>query len=974
MMEVDCIAKVKEILEHFNETQIEGILQTDKLDKTNIFDNFYKEYLWYFEINLKSILSDLKNLDFGMKEDKIVFSCLQSLRNDLIDISKKILISELYKMKEKDQLIGKNKYERYEYFNSLLTGNKQLEIIEANPVMAFLIINKLQTKLNLIKECFERFACDYKEIKYAFDLDIKNLENIWLDEGDTHNDGKSVIILEFNYKNKLVYKPHTMAPDESFGKLVNYINDSRYLKCPLKVAKAINKGRYGWQEFIKHKQCDNINQIKDHFYRIGVLLSIFNIIKSKDFHYENIIANGEYPVPIDLETILSNSKNELSVHEYGLAEAFVKEIDQSIYGSLMIPQNLEMFKFSVDLSGINGGSYEAQSIEFTRILNTGTDEIGYERVKDSIGEKQNRVKYNGKVVELQEYIPDIEKGLSDGYDFFIENKEKLISLIMDGKVFSGEYRQVLRATANYVKFIDAAIHPVYTNDFESRIKVFNYLYGKGQLTDERKTRVNSEINQLLKNDVPYFWAKFDTHDLHSADGTCLKDYYQRTICESVVGKIQLADKKEKEKQILYMKASIASLISIQNSNKYTEKYANDIFSNMVEHHNKSDRYIQIAKKIGEYLADMAIWNSDKDKCSFMALNYQTDGCIKYGPLNVKLYEGSGLLLFLSQLSRLTGDNKYKKIVESAILGFDELFNKIELQITSEGVFTGIGSLTFTYYSLWTITKDKLFYDRYKECLKRLIDFDFSKSEVIDVIDGVAGLSIMGSNIYEKENDDMLLELMEKCGEKLYSELAEEKDGYLTGFSHGYAGFSTALFMLAQHLNNEKYYNLGKDLVRKENEYYSEEKKNWKDLRPNHHEADPVFWCHGAAGVALSRAISKEYLKENDKCFLDRDIDLAVSKTLEYGFTSDMNQSLCHGSFGNIDCLLSVAIKTKDLELLERVYLTVDAECEKIIKNGIECANPLRVETINFMLGISGVGYQLLRLYDNNIPSILSLQV
>lgn len=965
------IIDILDILDIYN--NISDNSKVKHIEKCGIFDNFYKEILTYFEFELKNIILDFNKEDVELNLDGILLDCVLSFRNDMISLCKKILISELYKMKEANKLIGATKIERYNYFDDLLLGEMKFNIIKENPVLSYLIINKLNTKLIHIRECLERFISDYKEITENFNISIKVLNRMILDEGDTHNNGKSVIILEFDKGIKLVYKPHSMDSDESFTRLIDYINNSNYLKYNLKSVKSINKNNYGWQKFITYKECENEYEVKAHFYRVGVLIAIFNLIRSKDFHYENIIAHGEFPMPIDMETIISNRKTILDHPKSidSLTRNFSMEIENSIYSTLMLPQNLEMINFQYDMSGLNGGVDLENTIEFSRIVNIGTDEIGYQKIKGHIESKQNRVKYNGELIDLKEYVQDIAIGINEGYDFIIEKKEELIYLIKNNKIFNGKYRQVLRSTSKYVKFLEAAIHPFYTNEFEKRRKVLSHLYGKQELTDEIRSRIDSEVKQLYRNDVPYFLAEFNSENLQSDDGMCLSGYYDKTMCDLIIERISMANNLDKEKQILYLKSSIASLVKIQDSNKYKQSYPSNILYDLKV--SKDNKYIDIAKRISDYIESICIWNNKRDKCSLVALNVHGDGSIKNGPLNKNLYEGSGVILFLASLLKVTKEEKYKHIIESLLNGYDELHIDTQNFFKSSGVFTGFGSLLYLNYNLWKITKDKTFYDKYKEYLEMILITDNSDMQ-LDIIDGVAGLIIVLSNIYSKNNESLIIDVMKKIGEKLYSELKDLSKEYLTGFSHGYAGFSLALFILSYYLNNEEYYNLAKALIEKENKHIDLKKLNWKDLRDENNQVDQVYWCHGASGITLSRVLAREYLRECDAEILDNDIEMGINKILKNGFELNLNNSICHGTFGNLECLLVIAKKTENKELMKKVHLIAAKECNKIIENGIKCANPLKVETVNFMLGISGVGYELLRLYDNSIPSVLALEV
>ena len=51
---------------------------------------------------------------------------------------------------------------------------------------------------------------------------------------------------------------------------------------------------YTWQEFVLYDADLTFAEAQRYYYRAGVLLSLFFILKSTDMHHENIIVSGEY--------------------------------------------------------------------------------------------------------------------------------------------------------------------------------------------------------------------------------------------------------------------------------------------------------------------------------------------------------------------------------------------------------------------------------------------------------------------------------------------------------------------------------------------------------------------------------------------------------------------------------------------------------------------------------------------------------
>jgi lantibiotic modifying enzyme len=135
------------------------------------------------------------------------------------------------------------------------------------------------------------------------------------------------------------------------------------------------------------------------------------------------------------------------------------------------------------------------------------------------------------------------------------------------------------------------------------------------------------------------------------------------------------------------------------------------------------------------------------------------------------------------------------------------------------------------------------------------------------------------------------------------------------------------------------------------------------------KANMVAWCNGAAGIGLSRL---GILARYPDAQMEEELKVAIKSTLEDGLGK--NHSLCHGDLGNLDFLLRAALYLKDDRLQKRVYRWSYALVDAMESGGFQCGVPLKVENPGLMTGISGIGYQLLRLAEpGKVPSILTLE-
>ncbi len=119
---------------------------------------------------------------------------------------------------------------------------------------------------------------------------------------DPHNGGRSVVRLNFADGTSIIYKPRPLAPEAHFAVLVEQLNASE-ISYPLKSARCWDRGEYGWMEDVTASSCSVVAEVHHFYWRAGALLGLIYLARGVDFHRENLVAAGQYPVLIDLETL-----------------------------------------------------------------------------------------------------------------------------------------------------------------------------------------------------------------------------------------------------------------------------------------------------------------------------------------------------------------------------------------------------------------------------------------------------------------------------------------------------------------------------------------------------------------------------------------------------------------------------------------------------------------------------------------------
>ena len=200
---------------------------------------------------------------------------------------------------------------RYDQFVAEMKAGGFRHLFEEKPVLLRLIATITRQWIDTSREFVLRLDADLATIRRAIlhsgaDSRVAKIEG---DLSDPHNGGHSVQIVSFEDGSRVVYKPKDLRLDVAWYALIERLNRAEP-PVELKAVRAISRDGYGWTEFIDHAGCADQEGCKRFFRRAGAWLALFHCFAANDMHQENMIAAGDHPVPIDLETILQATAEE----------------------------------------------------------------------------------------------------------------------------------------------------------------------------------------------------------------------------------------------------------------------------------------------------------------------------------------------------------------------------------------------------------------------------------------------------------------------------------------------------------------------------------------------------------------------------------------------------------------------------------------------------------------------------------------
>jgi hypothetical protein len=425
----------------------------------------------------------------------------------------------------------------------------------------------------------------------------------------------------------------------------------------------------------------------------------------------------------------------------------------------------------------------------------------------------------------------------------------------------------------------------------------------------------------------------------------------------------------------------------------------------MEHLTKNKKaFLDEAISIGTRLLSKA--KSQNDGIYWETISMEPDQKIG-SQVSETLYSGSaGIGLFFIELYRHTGNYVYLKTAESAfkwVIGYCN-----EHPNSNYAFFTGRTGVAYALLKLSQVTGNAKYRQEALRLMKNCRDFLNLPYVVDDVINGSSGTLLGLIHLHASTGEDELLSLIDVylgklinsahiAGKGLYWDRSHQQISGLCGFSHGAGGIGYVFLQAGRYFSNPSLYWFAEQAFSYENGHFSKQHNNWKDLRKGAFSetemnnfrqkylaneldfftqtSDMNAWCHGAAGIGLSRLSAVELLGSP---VYKKDLNNAIAKTRSTdlsGESAKRSYTLCHGVGGNADLFLNAYIATGRKDLMESAEKAGLMALESFRKNGFYhsgFASAGTQEDQSLFMGIAGVGYFLLRLADPALTgSILS---
>jgi type 2 lantibiotic biosynthesis protein LanM len=944
--------------------------------------------------NARAIASAAPYAPFDPERATALFEPL--LWGHLVGRAMKVVILELNVARVRGTLVGDTPEARCAHFASLVrSGPQRDQIIDEYPVLARSLVTASDYWVESSAEFLRYLAEDVDALRdtFAGGGELGMLVGISGNAGDVHRRGRAVAIAEFSSGTRVVFKPRSLSVDRHFGELVTWINNLGQAP-PLRAVRVLTRENHGWAEFVANAACSSREEIVRFYERFGAYLAILHALNATDFHYENVIASGEFPMLIDLEALFHPVAEQATLVDEPEWLGW-QALQRSVLRTGVLPFRAYDSERSsgLDMSAMGGSGGQQTPNRFPVLVAPGTDEMRLERDYVQLPESQNRPALGGRPVDPAAFGDALVSGFAATYELLLANRDALLAPSGPIQRFADDaIRVVLRPTRQYALILSESNHPDVMRDALDRDRLFDRLWVAVPGRSELEQVIAWEHADLVNGDVPLFTSKPSSLDLFTAHGEAVPGFFRRSGLSSAIERIEALSEDDLQHQRWVVDASLVALLPGMHVAPPIGGIASESFIQRGAAAPSRDAGLRAAGRVAQRLTALALRKDDRVNWLGLTLLRERDWAIQ--PVGSDLYSGAaGIAHFLAYYDHVVGDSDSRAIARTVVrqiarrlvATIDAADSGTPVPPSSLGAFGALSGAIYALSHIGALWADHHLIDL-AERLVTMLGNHIDADRTLDIIGGTAGFIMAASALEHVRSAPTTRRLLQRGASVLLAQGEESAAGLswstnvpasrpLTGVSHGASGMALALLAAGRVVNHPPFVRAALGALRYERSCFDASRMNWPDyriLRGRSQDDEPSWmwsWCHGAPGMGLVRL---EALGSTDDPEVAGDLASALASTALFGFGS--NDSLCHGDLGNLELLL----RARELSYAGGWEDALEAHSARLVarlgEGHWQCGIPGGVETPGLMTGLAGIGYGLLRLAEpERVPSLLALE-
>ena len=836
------------------------------------------------------------------------------------------------------------------------------------PMLARLLATCCRQWIAATVDLVRRVDRDEDILRSTFNIQEHPLEiaAVTPDLSDPHRDGRTVCAIRFRSGESLAYQPRRLALDVHFANLLEEIDGMRR-DIALKRLKVLDRGEYGWMEWIDAAPCADRADVERFYRRAGSLTCLAYVLGASDFHAGNLIASGDHPIPIDLECVAGAPL--ATSHGNAASPTHPASPPGSVFRTGLPP--------AARRSGVDGvfrvagglADPDPRQAPEHAVADANTDRMAWRGFATQRRSELNAPVLDGRRQSASAYVEPLLEGFRLMYRTLSRNKTRLGAAAEIRRLDCEEFRVLVRDTRTYTRLLDNALVPQNVTSGPDWSIALDTLVAPTLTANDRprcwatRTAERAELERL---DVPLFVGSMNHPVLRSSLGIRLDEQLDRTGY-AVSARLGLLSADDLEQQLRFLRMSFAIAGVKRRHRKQRVRAA--------RHRGQAPTRSQPVVEVRSIVALLKRLALDEEaRVTWHGLGGPSTGTARLDPVGIDLFSGtSGIAVFLATAAAVTG---CRDALELASRVFDPLCAQLggnrtlPLDLASEigiGGATGLGGLVYALVHAGRSLGRPGYLAAACAAAGGITRDTIGADDALDVLCGTAGALLGLLALHRTTGDRSSLDAAIRCGEHILDGRTTDPDTGLrtwhtpgdritTGFAHGASGIGCALRRLGNVTGTNCFRLAATEGWEAEHRHHVRHCVSRSERGPATHDssaARPWSWCRGAAGMGLARLDALD----------DRNARTALEAALETTPSQGIAEAdgLCCGRLGRADFLFSAGLRYGRRDLSEAAETICHETVTRALAEGRYATGMDEGFRPGLFQGVSGIGYELLRM-------------
>lgn len=867
--------------------------------------------------------------------------------------------------------------ELYRFFAREMGGRGFTAWLLRYPMLARLLATGCQQWVEANLELLRRLDDDARAIRSVFDVPDRTLRMARVEPGlsDPHCGGRTVSLIRFESGAGLVYKPRRVALEARFADVLQLLEgECRSLHGRQPVV--LDRGDYGWIEPLRAAACRDRGAVERFYERAGMLTCLAHVLGGSDLHADNLIAVGEHPVIVDLECMVG-----APLSAQGTARETGPAADTVSAGSVLRTGMAPFPARGADgVFRLAGGLADPDPhlAHRGRVKNVNTDCMTWQGIAPSRDRCDNLPSLAGRPQRSTHFVDQILEGFRAMYAALRRDRQRLARAAPIRQIESEEFRVVIRTTRTYFSLLGGALAPQHLESGADWSIALDMLAGPALGFPDKPacwaTR-DAERRELEQLDIPVFRGSLDRAELRTSWGTALDEELDCAGRRPSTRIVRL-DASDLVRQLRLLRMSF-SVAGVKQHHREVRTCASTDRGRRLTRRQTAAEVCAMVDLLTRLVAE------ETETVTWYGFDHPLARSQVLSPVGASLFSGTaGIGLFLATAARLSGSRAARELAARVLdplcvlLGDPARRCGLATEIGIGGGL-GLGGLVYALVRAGTMLGAPTYLDGARNAADAISRAAIDADGALDVLGGAAGALLGLLALHRATADPHPLQRAIWCGEHLLANRTIDAECGLrtwctrhgrlpSGFAHGTGGIGYALQRLSAATGEGAYRRTAAEAWTVERNLAGPgQDPSLVNGCPSHHLPShrTWSWCRGWSGFGLAR------LAALDDRAARADIQTALSAVPpQHGTEPD---SLCCGRLGRADLLLTAGLRLNRDTLCDAASALGRQTVARALREGRYATGADDGFRPGLFQGLSGIGYQLLRLQEPaTVPSVL----